>query len=85
LRRAASTATWSVPRRGRRWPDKPPEMMNANGATDAFQFTDLNLPIVIFAPDSQGGHKPIESGSLRSAEEYLNFLVDWLSSRGRRG
>ena len=65
----------------RRWTNPPPELMNANGATDAFQFTDLNLPIVIYAPDSQGGHKPVESGSLRSAEEYLNFLVDWLQTK----
>ena len=68
----------------RRWPDKPPELMRANGATDAFQFTDLNLPIVIYAPDSQGGHKPVESGSLRSAEEYLNFLVGWLRERASK-
>ena len=60
------------------WPSKPPYFANANGATDAFQFVDLNLPIVIVTHDSVGGHKPIESGSLKSAEEYLGFFVNWL-------
>ena len=51
---------------------------NANGATDAFQFSDLGLPIVIVTHDLVGGHKPVESGSLKSAEEYLRFFVYWL-------
>ena len=63
------------------WPSKPPYFANANGATDAFQFSDLDLPIVIVTHDGAGGHKPVESGSLKSANEYLNFFVDWLKER----
>ena len=63
------------------WPSKPPYFANANGATDAFQFSDLDLPIVIVTHDGAGGHKPVEHGSLRSAEEYLNFFIDWLKER----
>ena len=48
------------------------------GATDAFQFSDLGLPIVIYAPDAHGAHQPDEHGSLRSAEEYMNFFINWL-------
>ena len=62
----------------RNWPNKPPTVCNADGATDAFQFSDLNLPIVIVSHDSVGGHKPVESGSIKSAGEYLNFFVKWL-------
>ena len=48
-------------------------------ATDAFQFSDLNLPTVIYCPDAHGAHQDDEHGSLRSAEEYLNFFVGWLT------
>ena len=51
------------------------------GATDAFQFSDLGLPIVIYAPDAHGAHQPDEHGSLRSAGEYMNLLIDWLKAR----
>ena len=51
------------------------------GATDAFQFSDLGLPIVIYAPDAHGAHQPDEHGSLRSAEEYMNFFIDWLKEK----
>ena len=53
------------------------------GATDAFQFSDLGLPTVIYAPDAHGAHQPDEHGSLRSAEEYLNFFIGWLEGVGR--
>ena len=48
-------------------------------ATDAFQFSDLGLPTVIYCPDAHGAHQDDEHGSLRSAEEYLNFFIGWLS------
>ena len=47
-------------------------------ATDAFQFSDLGLPTVIYCPDAHGAHQDDEHGSLRSAAEYLAFFVDWL-------
>lgn len=47
-------------------------------ATDAFQFSDLGLPIVIYCPDAHGAHQADEHGSLRSANEYLEFFVKWL-------
>lgn len=50
-------------------------------ATDAFQFSDLGLPTVIYCPDAHGAHQDDEHGSLRSAEEYLNFFMDWLKER----
>ena len=50
-------------------------------ATDAFQFADLNLPTVIYCPDAHGAHQDDEHGSLRSAEEYLNFFMNWLQIR----
>ena len=50
-------------------------------ATDAFQFSDLGLPTVIYCPDAHGAHRDDEHGSLRSANEYLNFFVDWLKER----
>lgn len=50
-------------------------------ATDAFQFSDLNLPTVIYCPDAHGAHQDDEHGSLRSAEDYLNFFIGWLQVR----
>ena len=62
----------------RNWPHVKTDVRMGNGATDAFQFVDLELPTVIVTHDSVGGHKPVESGSLKSAEEYLRFFVSWL-------
>ena len=50
-------------------------------ATDAFQFSDLGLPTVIYCPDAHGAHQDDEHGSLKSAEDYLNFFIDWLKDR----
>lgn len=48
-------------------------------ATDAFQFSDLGLPTVIYCPDAHGAHQDDEHGSLKSAAEYLEFFTRWLS------
>ena len=62
------------------WPDREFRMANLYGATDAFQFVDLGLPMVIFSHDGAGAHKPDEHGSLRSAAEYLAFFTKWLQT-----
>ena len=63
------------------WRDRDFRMANLYGATDAFQFTDLGLPIVIFSHDGAGAHKPDEHGSLDSAAEYLDFFTRWIGER----
>jgi len=50
-------------------------------ATDAFQFSDLNLPTVIYCPDAHGAHQDDEHGSLKSAADYLEFFTRWLQER----
>jgi len=62
------------------WSDREFRMANLYGATDAFQFSDLELPTVIFSHDGAGAHKPGEHGSLASAAEYLDFFTKWLQS-----
>ena len=52
-------------------------------ATDAFQFSDLALPTVIYCPDAHGAHQDDEHGSLKSAAEYLDFFIAWLSEKGK--
>ena len=63
------------------WPDRDFRIANLYGATDAFQFADLNLPTVIFTHDGAGAHKPDEHGSLASAAEYLDFFTRWISNQ----
>ena len=60
------------------WPDREFKTANLYGATDAFQFSDLGLPTVIFTHDAAGAHKPDEHGSLASAAEYLGFFTKWI-------
>ena len=62
----------------RNWPSRPCRLENLGGATDAFQFSDLALPTVIYAMDAHGAHQRDEHGSISSAEEYLNFFIAWL-------
>ena len=62
----------------RNWPDREFKTANLYGATDAFQFSDLNLPTVIFSHDGAGAHRPDEHGSLVSADEYLDFFTKWI-------
>ena len=62
----------------RNWPDREFKTGNLYGATDAFQFSDLNLPTVIFSHDGAGAHRPDEHGSLASADEYLDFFTKWI-------
>jgi acetylornithine deacetylase/succinyl-diaminopimelate desuccinylase-like protein len=62
----------------RNWPERKFRMGNLSGATDAFQFADLNLPTVIFSHDGALGHQPGEHGSLASAAEYLDFFTNWI-------
>ena len=66
---------------GANWPNRRFSVEKLNAATDAFQFSDLNLPIVIYCPDAHGAHQPDEHGSLASAAEYLDFFTKWLASR----
>ena len=63
------------------WKDREFRMANLYGATDAFQFSDLDLPTVIFTHDGAGAHKPDEHGSLASAAEYLDFFTRWLAKQ----
>jgi succinyl-diaminopimelate desuccinylase len=60
------------------WKDREFKIANLYGATDAFQFSDLDLPTVIFTHDGAGAHKPDEHGSLASAAEYLDFFTKWI-------
>ena len=62
------------------WRDRDFKVANLYGATDAFQFSDLGLPIVIFTHDGAGAHKPDEHGSLASAAEYLDFFTKWIQT-----
>ena len=62
----------------RNWPKRKFRTGNLSGATDAFQFADLNLPTVIFTHDGALGHQPNEHGSLASAAEYLDFFTEWI-------
>ena len=64
----------------RNWPDREFKTANLYGATDAFQFSDLNLPTVIFSHDGAGAHQPNEHSSLASAAEYLDFFTKWIST-----
>ena len=57
------------------WPHREFKMEKLNAATDAFQFSDLGLPIVIYCPDAHGAHQLDEHGSIASAWEYLDFLT----------
>ena len=61
------------------WPDQPSYIREGQGATDAFQFSHLDLPCVIVTHNAVGGHKLHESGSLKSAEEYLNFYIKYFA------
>ena len=63
------------------WPLREFRTDRLNAATDAFQFSDLGLPIVIYCPDAHGAHQIDEHGSIASAWEYLDFLTDYLSRR----
>jgi len=63
------------------WPLREFRTDRLNAATDAFQFSDLGLPIVIYCPDAHGAHQIDEHGSIASAWEYLDFLTDYLSCR----
>ena len=60
------------------WPDREFKTANLYGATDAFQFADLGLPIVIFTHDGANAHRHDEHGSLASAAEYLDFFTKWI-------
>ena len=62
----------------RNWPEREFRTANLYGATDAFQFSDLNLPTVIFSHDGAGAHQPNEHSSLASAAEYLDFFTKWI-------
>ena len=61
------------------WPHREFKMEKLNAATDAFQFSDLGLPIVIYCPDAHGAHQLDEHGSIASAWEYLDFLTAFFS------
>ena len=65
------------------WPHRDFKVEKLNAATDAFQFSDLGLPIVIYCPDAHGAHQLDEHGSIASAWEYLDFLTEYLSSRSK--
>ena len=64
------------------WPHRDFKVEKLNAATDAFQFSDLGLPIVIYCPDAHGAHQQDEHGSIASAWEYLDFLDGYLAGKG---
>ena len=64
------------------WPHRDFKVEKLNAATDAFQFSDLGLPIVIYCPDAHGAHQQDEHGSIASAWEYLDFLTGYLARTG---
>ena len=64
----------------RQWPGRTFALDKINGATDAFQFADLNLPTVIYSPEGHGAHQLDEYGSISSAWDYLDFFEKYLLS-----
>ena len=52
-----------------------------SAATDASYYTELGLPIVIFAATGGEPHCDREWGSLKSLDEYADFFVSYLGGR----
>ena len=54
-----------------------------SAATDASYFAALGIPIVIFTAEGGEPHSVREWGSLKSLDEYADFLTDYLAERAQ--
>ena len=55
-----------------------------SAATDASYYASLGIPIVIFACEGGEPHSVREWGSLKSLDDYADFLTSYLSGRAGR-
>ena len=54
-----------------------------SAATDASYYAALGIPIVIFTAEGGEPHSVREWGSLKSLDEYADFLTDYLAERAQ--